>query len=106
MTQHTVSSSDATTGDRGERLLARGERVGLRVWEHEPAGETSPEHANDYEYVAYLAEGAMRVRIGDAEAVELRAGDSYVVPAGTPYAFEITERAKVVEAVTPADALG
>jgi len=106
MNQHIVSSGDATTGERGERLLARGERVGLRVWEHEPAGETSPEHANDYEYVAYVTEGALRVRIGDGEAVEVRAGDSYVVPASTPYAFEVTERATVVEAVAPAGALG
>ncbi|MBW3630124.1 MAG: cupin domain-containing protein [Gemmatimonadetes bacterium] len=106
MTQHIVSSSDATLGERGERLLARGERVALRVWEHEAEGETSPEHANEYEYVAYVAEGAIRVSIGGEDAVEVRAGGSYVVPARTPYSFEITERATVVEAVSPASALG
>lgn len=100
-----VRSTDASTGSRGERFLARGERVALRVWEHEPAGEVAPEHANRYEYVAYVTEGAMRVRIGDAEAVDVGVGDSYVVPADTPYAFEIVERATVVEAVSPADAL-
>ena len=106
MSQHVVQSSDARTGDRGERLLARGEQVALRVWEHEPAGETAPEHANPYEYVAYVTAGAMRVRIGGAEAVEVGAGDSYVVPADTPYAFEILDRATVVEAVAPPGALG
>jgi len=100
-----VKADQAGTGARGEHLLARGEHVALRVWDHEPAGESSPEHANPYEYVAYIAEGAMRVRIGDAEAQELRAGDSYVVPAQTPYAFEVLEQAKVVEAVAPASAL-
>lgn len=105
MSQHVTTSSNASTGDRGELLLARGEQVALRVWEHEPAGETSPEHANEYEYVAYVAEGTMRVRIGDAEAVEVGVGDSYAVPAGTPYAFEVVERATVVEAVAPASAL-
>jgi len=106
MSQHTVLSSDATTGDRGERLLAAGDQVALRVWEHEPAGETAPEHANEYEYVAYVTDGLMRVRIGDDEPVEVGVGDSYVVPAGTPYGFEIVERATVVEAVSPASALG
>ena len=100
MADHTTKASDATTGERGELLLARGERLQLRKWEREPEGETAPEHSNPYEYVAYLVEGAMRVRIGDAEPVELRAGDSYVVPAGTPYGFEVLERATVVEAVT------
>lgn len=105
MSHHTVTASDATSGSRGERLLARGEQVALRVWEHEPAGETSPEHANDYEYAAYVTEGTLRVRIGEADPVELGVGDSYVVPAGTPYAFEVVERATVVEAVAPASAL-
>jgi len=100
-----ISSGEATTGSRGERLLAHGERVGLRVWEHEPAGEAAPAHANPYEYVAYVARGALRVRIGDDEPAEVRAGDSYVVPADTPYAFEVLETATVVEAVSPADAL-
>ena len=105
MSQHIVLSADAATGDRGERLLARGDRVALRVWEHEPAGETAPEHANEYEYVAYVTDGLIRIRIGDAEPTEVGVGDSYVVPAGTPYAFEIVERATVVEAVAPAGAL-
>ena len=47
----------------------------------------------------------MRVRIGDAEPVEVRAGDSYAVPAGTSYSFEVTATAKVVEAVAPGDAI-
>jgi len=104
-TSRIVKQADATAGSRGEQLLAHGDAVALRVWDHEPAGEQSPEHANDYEYVAYVAEGALRVRIGDDEAQEVRAGDSYVIPAGTPYAFEVLEAAKVVEAVSPATAL-
>lgn len=100
-----VPASDAATGSRGEKLLAAGRQVALRVWEHEPAGEISPEHSNSYEYVAYVASGSMRVRVGDGEAREVRAGDSYVVPAQTPYAFEVLEAATVVEAVSPADAL-
>ena len=96
-----VKHADATTGPRGELLLAHGDNVALRVWEQEPAGEQAPEHANAYEYVAYVASGALRVRIGDDEPAEVRAGDTYVVPADTPYSFEVLEAATVVEAVSP-----
>ena len=101
MPVHVVTAADAVTGERGERILARGAQVGLRVWQGEPAGETSPEHANPYEYVAYLQAGSMRVRIGDEAPVELAPGDSYVVPANTPYGFEVLEAATVIEAVSP-----
>src|SRR4051794_13322739 len=100
-----VKRADAASGPRGKKLMAHGDALALRVWEREPEGERAPEHANDYEYVAYLAAGAMRVSIGDDEAQEVRAGDSYVVPANTPYSFEVPERAPVVEAVSPAEAL-
>jgi quercetin dioxygenase-like cupin family protein len=100
-----VKRSDAATGSRGEKIMAHGDRVALRVWEREPEGETSEKHSNRYEYVAYVAAGALRVRIGDDGAQEVRAGDSYVVPAETPYSFEVLEPATVVEAVSPADAL-
>jgi quercetin dioxygenase-like cupin family protein len=101
-----VKRADAATGPRGEKIMAHGEGLALRVWEREPEGETAPEHANDYEYVAYVVAGALRIRIGDDEAEEVRAGDSYVVPTGTPYSFEVLERATVAEAVSPADAVG
>ena len=38
------------------------------------------------------------------ETAEIRAGDSYAVPAGVAYAVEVTEMAEVVEAVAPGDA--
>ena len=101
-----VRHGDGTVGSRGERLLAHGDDVVLRVWEHEPAGEQSPEHSNPYEYVAYIASGSMRVRIGDDDPADLGAGDSFVVPRDTPYAFEVLEAATVVEAVSPPSALG
>ena len=104
-TETTVLGADAPTGDRGELLLARTPILALRLWEGEEAGEQSPEHANEYDYVAYVLSGALRVRIGEAAAVEVRAGDSYAVPAGTAYAFAVTETAKVVEAVAPGSAV-
>lgn len=92
-------AADAKRGERGEKLMVSGEAAHLRVWEGEPVGEVAPEHANDYEYLAYVVSGRMRVRIAGTTR-DVAAGDSYRVPAGTAYAFEVLERATVVEAVT------
>ncbi len=104
-TKTSVGGAEAPAGPRGELLMARTPEVALRLWEGEDAGERNPEHSNSYDYVAYVLSGALRVTIGDAEAVEVRAGDSYAVPAQTPYSFEVLEAATVVEAVSPPDAL-
>ena len=105
MAEHVVKGADARTGERGERLLARGERVALREWAHEPAGETAPEHENAYEYAGVVLEGGLRVSIRGAEPQELRPGDSWCIPARTQYSFEVLETARVIEAVSPPDAL-
>ena len=103
-TETVVLGAEASTGERGELLLASTPRVALRLWEGEEAGERAPEHTNAYDYVAYVLSGALQVRIGDVEPVEVRAGDSYAVPAGMAYAFEVIATAKVIEAVAPGEA--
>jgi quercetin dioxygenase-like cupin family protein len=107
MTEHQsiVLGADALSGERGELLLARTPRVALRLWEGEEAGERAPEHANPYDYVAYVLSGELDVTIGAAEPVTVRAGDSYAVAAGLEYSFRVTATAKVIEAVSPAEAL-
>src|SRR4051812_1294180 len=95
-----VGAGDARPGERGETILARGDKLYLRKWESEPAGETSPPHSNPYEFVAYVLSGRVRVRVGDAEPRDLGPGDSWAVPVATPYSFEVLETASVVEAVS------
>jgi quercetin dioxygenase-like cupin family protein len=95
-----VNGADGDTGDRGEQLLAGTDRIRVRLWEGEEAGVVAPDHANDYDYVAYVLSGALEVHVGDEGPTEVRAGDSYAVPAGTTYGFQVLEAAKVVEAIT------
>jgi quercetin dioxygenase-like cupin family protein len=99
-TDTVVLGRDAQEGERGEQLLAGTGKLRIRLWEGEEAGETAPEHTNDYDYVAYVVAGRMEVTIGDAAPQELRPGDTYAVPAGTPYSFRVLATAKVVEAMT------
>ena len=95
-----VAGADAPRGDQGERLLVSGDRAALRLWDHEEAGTSKPEHANRYEYVAYVVSGSLRLTV-NGQTFEARAGDSYCVPAGAPHTLEVVERATVVEATAP-----
>lgn len=97
-----VRGEHAPRGERGERLHVNGLNVALRLWEREPAGTKKPEHSNAYEYVAYVLAGALRLTV-DGHTFEVREGDSYRVPADTPYSLEIVEEATVVEATSPPD---
>ncbi len=97
-----VRGEYAKRGDEGEKLLVNGERMAMRLWERERAGVGKPAHSIPYEYVAYVVEGAVRVSV-DGHTFEVRAGDSYCVPANTKYSLEILEEATVVEATSPSD---
>lgn len=95
-----VRGEAAPEGERGEKLLVNGARMGMRLWEREAAGTKKPEHANPYEYVAYVLEGALRVTV-NGHTFEVHKGDSYCVPEQANYSLEITEEATVVEATCP-----
>ncbi|MBA2646758.1 MAG: cupin domain-containing protein [Pyrinomonadaceae bacterium] len=97
-----VRGEHAPRGEEGEKLLVNGERMAMRLWEREEAGAKKPEHANSYEYVAYVIEGALRVTI-EGRSFEVRRGDSYCVPPETKYSLEVLEEATVVEATSPPD---
>jgi mannose-6-phosphate isomerase-like protein (cupin superfamily) len=97
-TTHVVARDDAVDGRHGERLMARGRHVALRLWERDPAGErrVAPDERN--EHVAYVESGALIVTIADDPPVEVHAGDSYVVPVGAGHRYEVLEPTTVVEA--------
>lgn len=97
-----VRGDHAASGERGEKLLVNGQHMAMRLWEREAAGTKKPEHVNPYEYVAYVIDGALRVTL-NGHTFEVRRGDSYCVPADTPYSMEILEEATVVEATMPSD---
>jgi quercetin dioxygenase-like cupin family protein len=100
--EHVVVREQTRFGRHGERLMARGRHVELRLWERDPAGEAVAEPDADHEHVVYVQSGALIVTIGDDPPVEVHSGDSYLVPAGQPCRFEVLEPATVVEAIGPA----
>jgi mannose-6-phosphate isomerase-like protein (cupin superfamily) len=95
-----VGAADVHAGQMGQRNLAAGSRVAMRLWAAEEPTEGKPEAAREYETVGYVVTGRARLRAGD-QALDLGPGDSGVVPAGVSHTYEILEEFTAVEATSP-----
>lgn len=94
-----IDSSHSPSGKMGQRYLASGTRLAMRLWEKGPEKD-KPQRSRDYETVGYVIEGEARLHLGD-QRVQLEPGDSWVVPAGAPHTYEILQDFKAVEATSP-----
>jgi quercetin dioxygenase-like cupin family protein len=95
-----VDSSHSPHGAQGQKYLATGVRIGMRLWENEPPGALTPSVERDYEAVGYVLKGRAELHL-EGGMVELRPGDSYVVPRGASHRYKILERFSAVEATSP-----
>ena len=95
-----ITVTAASTGEMGQRYLAAGSRVGMRLWAEQPTSNGKPQAARDYETVGYVVSGRARLVTGD-EALDLGPGDSWIVPAGVEHTYEIVEELTAVEATAP-----
>lgn len=95
-----VNSEHSPRGEMGQRYLADGKAVSMRLWDGEQPGEPKPEAKRDYETVGYVIEGRARLRL-EGQVVDLEPGDSWVVPRGASHTYEILEAFRAVEATSP-----
>ncbi len=96
-----VDSNFSPKGGMGQRYLASGVKVALRLWnEEEPQGMPSQYTAREYEVVGYVIKGRAKLEIED-QSVTLNAGDSWVVPAHARHRYEILETFSALEATAP-----
>lgn len=86
-------------GPDGQKLLASGVRIGMRLWDREERGD-SPESQRDYEVVGYVLAGYAELQI-EGETIRLEPGDSYWVPRHARHRYHILAPLTVVEAVSP-----
>jgi nucleotide-binding universal stress UspA family protein/quercetin dioxygenase-like cupin family protein len=86
-------------GPDGQKTLASGVRVGMRLWDHEARGD-SPESQRDYEVVGYVLAGYAELQI-EGETIRLEPGDSYWVPRHARHRYHILAPLTVVEAISP-----
>ena len=97
----TVHHAGMTQGsDQSEEKLVRGETIGLRLWQDEPAGTAKDTHASPYETVGYVLKGRAEL-IVNGQTQHLGPGDSYLVPKNAPHTYHILESFSAVEATSP-----
>ena len=95
-----VDSSHSPHGEMGQKYLASGTQVGMRLWERLPPGDPKPTRRRDYETVGYVIEGRAELHVED-QVVQLNPGDSWVVPMGTRHTYRVLEEFTAVEATSP-----
>lgn len=95
-----VSSKAAARGDMGQKELASGKVVSMRMWENEEPGQPKKEAARDYETVGFVVKGRAELRI-EGQVVSLEPGDSWVVAKGAKHTYKIVEAFTAVEANSP-----
>lgn len=93
-----VASAFAPRGRMGQRYLASGKAVSMRLWE-EAAGSGSP-HSRPYETVGYVISGRAELHL-EGQTVSLNAGDCWVVPKHARHRYDILEPLRAIEATSP-----
>ena len=97
-----ISTKNAREDSHGAIGLAKGERVAMRMWRHEPPTDDKPSASRPYETVGYVISGRAELVLG-GETVTLEPGDSWLVPAGAEHSYTILEAFTAVEATAPPD---
>jgi quercetin dioxygenase-like cupin family protein len=95
-----VDSAHSPHGEHGEKYLASGIGIAMRLWERVEPGERKPVVARDYETVGYVIEGKAELHI-EGQMVILEPGNSYVVPRGAEHTYKVIETFTAVEATHP-----
>lgn len=95
-----VEAARSPKGMMGQKYLVSGKRVAMRLWEDETPGEPKPETRRDYETVGFVLKGYARLHL-EGQTMDLRQGDSWLVPAGANHTYEIIEPFSAVEATAP-----
>jgi quercetin dioxygenase-like cupin family protein len=93
-------SSHSPRGAMGQKYLASGINVAMRLWENEPPSDDKEPRARDYETVGYVIAGRAELHI-EGQMVLLEPGDSWAVPKGAMHTYKILEPFTAVEATSP-----
>lgn len=95
-----VSSNTSPKGALGQKYLADGKFVSMRLWDGEEPSDSKPEVARDYETVGYVISGRAELHL-EGQMVLLESGDSWLVPKGASHTYNILEAFTAVEATSP-----
>jgi mannose-6-phosphate isomerase-like protein (cupin superfamily) len=95
-----VSSQTAPLGAMGQKYLACGIRMGMRLWvENEPFAD-KPVTERDYETIGFVIGGRAELDL-EGQRIILEPGDSWVVPKGARHRYTVPEAFTAVEVTSP-----
>jgi mannose-6-phosphate isomerase-like protein (cupin superfamily) len=99
----TVTKIDSThspmTAD-GEKYLASGKTVAMRMWERVSPSEAKEPSRRPYETVGYVLAGRAELHV-EGQMVVLEPGNSWVVPKGALHTYKVVETFTAIEATHP-----
>lgn len=95
-----VDSAYSPKGQQGQKYLASGKTLSMRLWEDEQPNEPKQPTAREYETVGYVIKGRAELHI-EGQVVLLEPGNSWVVPKGSSHTYKILEPFTAVEATSP-----
>jgi quercetin dioxygenase-like cupin family protein len=95
-----LDAAHSPKGEMGQKYLASGVTVSMRLWENEPPGDPKSPSQRDYETVGYVIQGRAELHL-EGQMVRLEPGDSWVVPKGATHSYQILEPFTAVEATSP-----
>jgi quercetin dioxygenase-like cupin family protein len=95
-----IDSHASPHGELGQKYLASGKAVSMRLWENEEPKESKPESQREYETVGYVISGRAELHL-EGQMVLLEPGNSWVVPAGASHTYRILKSFTAVEATSP-----
>jgi quercetin dioxygenase-like cupin family protein len=95
-----VSSQFSPKGEMGQKYLASGIKLGMRLWEDEQPGEAKPPSVRDYETAGFCLKGRAELHI-EGQVILINPGDSWVVLKGQSHTYKVLETFSAVEATSP-----
>lgn len=95
-----IDSSHSPKGKLGQKYLATGKSLSMRLWENEQPGEDKQATKREYETVGYVINGRAELHI-EGQMILLEPGTSWVVPKGATHHYNILEPFTAVEATSP-----
>ncbi|BAY62110.1 cupin 2 domain-containing protein [Calothrix brevissima NIES-22] len=95
-----VDSTHSPKGKLGQKYLASGKTLAMRLWENEQPSEDKPPTSRDYETVGYVINGRAELHL-EGQTILLEPGNSWVVPKGANHTYKILESFTAVEATSP-----
>ncbi len=95
-----VQANHSPKGSMGQKYLASGVRLAMRLWEQLPDGHTQESSSRDYETIGYVIHGRAELQL-EGQTILLHAGDCWVVPKGASHSYSILETFTAVEATHP-----